>query len=667
MTHLIARRTAAICLAIGLLCHGIVYPAPQPPNSPKSSQSQRFLNDAPVVTITNLDLLASDAFHTDRANRSIAIDSILYKSKNDGPSLNISRDQFYQIVREQKASNDSMQGQLDMFNAGKKFVGAFADLGGPVGTFAFTVGDTYLDRFNNKLRSEMENSQRDLAEQFFAGRTIDSQSLRKAQALGLRKFAEEVESQSGLPEAFNDLPTPQQVPALVRLGEFTLTTVALQGEDFAAANSANNAEFQRLRIRIGNIENCQKTLTSKMSSLMTETEANTTQLAEITKTLDSQHQDLGLMQQAMFSHLTVDEQLNLIRNSKSLPLTDDERQSMVDNLTKRKVLLDEAEKWNTFVHTGNDLIGIIDKLGVDKDIVTNVKTGLSAADTTYSAINAALSGNYFGAVNAILGLFGGGGMDAESAHYAAIMGRLDEIVETQKKIIDTQKAIVIELRNIETLIIQNQNELRGVLDSIFFLQANTLDAVIQIKAVDLNACNKFIGERYPEDSFVSADGQFKDYGSMQAYFATHWRDYDICSSLLNLSIANISNDVGLFFGSPVSESEAIKTSNATLVTVMEPVRTAVAPFFAYLTLFVPDTDPDKRTVVGTFFEPSIAFDILAQKERMERPAKPRYTPTAEIHHIPEAAWAALVASISFAHYGATAPAQTAQPSPLQAP
>ena len=367
-------RTASVCLVVALLCDSTAYPTTHP-SPPTPSESRSFLDGAKVVTITNMDVLANDAFRVDRDNGSIVIDSIVYKSKAEEPALNISRDRFYQIVREQKELNYGMQTQLDAFNTGKKFVGAFADLGGPVGIFAFTATDTYLDRFNEKLRSEMENSQRDLAKQFFAGRTLDSNRLRTALALGPAALANEVESQAGLPDAFDDLPPDQREPALVRLGEFTLATVALQGQEFIAANNANKAEFKRLRDRIGNIETCQHELASGMNNLMVQTEANTAQLATVTKELDDQHQDLGLMQKVMFSHLTVDEQLELVRNSNTLALSDDERQSMVENLTKRKDLMDNARKWNDFVHTGNDLIGIADKLGVDKDIVQNVKKG----------------------------------------------------------------------------------------------------------------------------------------------------------------------------------------------------------------------------------------------------------------------------------------------------
>jgi hypothetical protein len=604
-------RSASACLVVALLYDLLVYPA-----TPPASKSQNFLDNAKVVTITNLDVLAEDAFRADRANGSVAIDSILYKSKGDEPRLNISREQFYKTMREQKDLNDGMQTRLGVFNTGKKFVGAFADLGGPVGIFAFTAGDTYLDHFNEKLRSEMEDSRRDLSKQFFAGRTIDPERLRTARALGHAAFAKEVEHQAGLPDAFGDLPPEQREPAIVRLGEFTLATVALQGQEFATANNATKAEFNRLRNRIGNIETCQHQLATGIQHLMTETETNTAQLAKVTKELDDNHQDLGLMQKVMFGHLTVDEQLDLVKNSRTLQLTDDERKSMVENLTKRKVLLDDARKWNEFVHTGNDLIGIADKLGVDKDIVQNLQKGLAAGDTAYSAINAALSGNYLGAINAVLGIFGGGGMDAETAHYTAIMAKLDEIVETQKKIIAVQQAILKELGQIETLIIQNQLELRGTLASIFALQANTLNAVIQIKETDLNNCTKFLNDRYVNEKFMSDAGRFADYASMQEYFVNNWQLYDGCRHALDESIATISGPHGIFFGYPYLENEAAKTNDTSLVQVLEPIHDAVAPFFAYLNRFVPDSDAAKRTVKGSFFAPSVDFDTLVQKEKL---------------------------------------------------
>lgn len=609
-----ASRNISICIVAALFFNVEVYPAEEQLNSPASSKSQNFINNARVVTITNLDFLAADAFQTDRANGSIVVDSIVYKSKADEPAFNVSRERFYRVMREQKDLNESMQTRVEAFNTGKKVVGAFADAAGPIGIFAFTAGDSYLDHFNERLRLGLEESRRDLSKHFFAGRTLNYERLRTAQVVSPATFAKEVESQAGLPDAFDDLLPEQREHALVRLGEFTLATVALQGREFAAANKGNKAEFKRLRERVGHIEACQHELAFGMRQLMTETEANTAQLAKVAKELTDQHQDLGLMQTVMFSHLTVDEQLDLVKNSKSLPLTAEERVSMVDNLTKRKALLDSARQWNEFVHTGKDVMGIADKLGVDKDIVQTLQKGLATGDTAYNAINAALSGNYLGAVNAVLGIFGGGGMDVKSAQYAAIIAKLDEIVETQRKIIAIQQTILKELGQIEALIIQNQQELRGTLASIYALQANTLDAVIQIKKTSLNLCIKFLNDRYENATFVSDEERFKDYTSMQDYFANNWSLYDRCRHALDESIATISGPHGIFFGYPVLEKEAAKTPDASLVQVLEPVHNAVAPFFAYLTRYVPDPDPDKKTVEGAFFAPTVDFGTLMQKE-----------------------------------------------------
>jgi len=306
----------------------------------------------------------------------------------------------------------------------------------------------------------------------------------------------------------------------------------------------------------------------------------------------------------------------LVTNSSTLELTNEQKQSLVSNLQKRKVLVEEAQKWNDFVHTGNDLIGIAAKLGVDQDIVQTLHKGLSAGDTAYSAINAALSGNYLGAVTAVFGLFGGGGMDAETAHYAAIMAKLDEIIETQKKLIAIQQQILSELSKIESLIIQNQIELRGILANIFVLQAATLDAVTQIKRADLNYCTKFLNDRYSEDSFLKNEDRFRDYDSMRGYFARNWSIYEKCRLALDQSIATISGVHGIFFGYPELQAEATRIQLTSLPQVLEPVQYSVAPFFAYLKLYAPDTNRDKKTIIGSFFAPSLNFRDLKNKQNI---------------------------------------------------
>jgi hypothetical protein len=608
-------RLLASCLIAVLLVDPITHSAANR-NKSQSSDSQRFLDNAPVVTITNLDVLAGDAFQRDRDNKSLEIDSLLYESKSDQPTINVSREQFYQLFQQQKENNASMQSRLGVFNSSRKLIGAFADLGGPVGIFAFTAGDTYLDHFKDKLQSEMEYSYRGLSEQYFAGRTLNVDRLRTAQAAGTSAFVKEMENQAGLSDAFDDLPQEQRDAAILRLGEFTLASEALQGQEFHAAQNANKAEFNRLKHRIAHIEDCQHTIASGMSNLMEQTYANTQELEGLSTQLNRQNKDLGLIQQVMFGHLSVDEQLELVKNSSALGLTEEEKQSLVSNLEKRKVLVEEVHKWNEFVHTGNDLIGIAAKLGVDKDIVQTLQKGLSAGDTAYGAINAALSGNYLGAVTAVFGLFGGGGMDAETAHYAAIMAKLDEIIETQKKIIVIQQKILDELHQIESLIISNQIELRGILANIFALQAATLDAVTQIKKADLNYCTKFLDDRYSEDAFMKDENRFRDYDSMRRYFANNWQTYDLCRRALDQSIANISGVHGIFFGYPELQAEATRIQITSLPQVFESVQYSVAPFFAYLKLYAPDTDRDKKTIVGSFFAPSLNFRDLQTKQNI---------------------------------------------------
>ena len=609
-------RFVSLALLPAFICN-VTFCAAAPQDKPStSSNSAVFLANAKVVTITNLDELAGDAFQRDRSSTSLAVDSMVYKATSDEQPLRLSREQFYEYVRQQKEQNDAMESRMEIFNKGRELIGGAADAGGPVGIFASIVTNTYLDRFNDRLRSAMEDSQHKLAEQYFAGRTVNVERLRTALAAGHDAFVGEVEKQAGMPHAFDDLPDKEKSTALARLGEFTLTTIALQGEMFQSAQTANKKEFRRLRDKVGNIENCQKALASGMTHLMTQTRENTEQLATLTEEMQSQHKDLGLMQTVMFGHLTVDEQIELVQNSTALGLSDDQRKSMLQNLTQRKGLLDSAQKWNEFVNTGKDLLGIADKLGVDKNIVQNVQQGLAIGNAAFSAVSAALTGNYIGAALAVVGMFGGGGMDAETAHYSAIMAKLDEIIETQRQIIETQKKILEGLQKIADMIIRNQIELRGLLADIFALQLQTLNAVIQIKSSGLNPCIKFLDDRSHDENFDSDKGAFKTYDSMTTYFDNKWDLYDTCKKALDESIGVVGGAHGIFFGYPVLEAEAAKISPTEFTSVLDPVRDLEAPYFAYLQYYVPDIDRHKKTIIGSFFAPSIDFNTLEEKEKL---------------------------------------------------
>jgi hypothetical protein len=584
--------------------------------SSSTSQSQEFLGDAKNLSITNLNVLAQDAVQNDRDQNFVYLDSLMYKAKERSRSLEISREEFYGALQKQRKINE---GQEEMQQVGKalwSFGEQLAELGGPVGVFAFKAGDTYLDRFNEKLRESSEEALREEMRQFFGGRKLDKRKLENALSKGPATFAAEVKAQAGLPDAFDDLPEKQRDLALKQLVEFTLGTMAVSGQRIEIVQRGNEAKLKKARDRISNIEVVQKCLTDGMSKLMKDTEENAKGLAAISTELNKQGQDLGLIQRLMFGHLSVDEQLELVKNSNTLGLTDPQRKKLEGNLENRKSILESARKWNDFVRTGRDLLGITDKLGVDRNVISGLQQGLAAGDSLYSAVNVAISGNYIGAVTAVLGIFGGGGVDAETVHYQAIMGKLDEIIETQKKIIAIQQAILNELGRIETLIVRNQMQLLSQLNKIYVLQAHTLEAVVDTEKSKLNNCEYFLQRRYSAEGFQKEENRFESYRLMQAHFEKYQEDYRECVLALNQSIGTITGTHANFFGYPALEAVAEEKRRKKLTEVRESIHNSVLPLFRYAENYVPDADRDKRTIEGSFFTPSLDFGALKKKEAL---------------------------------------------------
>lgn len=619
-------RPAALVLIV-LLVHLLVVPVPRatPPSEPGAGTATKdFILNAKNLSITNLNVLAIDAMQNDHDKGSIYVDSLIYKN-SDNATFNGSREQFYDAVRKQQEITAGMKSPMAVFNTVRSFGDKVADLGGPVGVFGNFAANTYLDSFNEKLREQSETDRRQEAAMFFAGRQLDQTKLRNAQSAGPATFVKEMEAQAGLPNAFDDLPKEQHDQALLRLGEFTLGYLALTGKKLDAIENKNKDEFNKLRTQISHIEDCQKFIAGGMQDLLTKTEQNTSEIRDIANDVATQHKDLNLIQKLMFSTLPVDDQIKLVKESHTLDLSSAEKEKLEKNLENRKTIIDVATKWNSFVHTGNDVLGILDKLGADKTVVQNLSKGLAIGNAAFSAAQAYLTGNYLGAANAIIGMFGGGGQDAESAHFSAIMAKLDEIIEMQKQIIKLEIQILDAIHEVANLIIQNQIELRSGLTDIFALQQTTLNAVVSAEKSNLNYCEFFLRSRGENEGFIKEEGRFRTYGQMQKHFSEHEnsKTYDLCTSFLDRSIALVpsqSSTSDIFFGYPAIENRARKNHTLELSQITHRFQDSVVPFFLYLDKGVDDADKGKRTVKGSFFFPSRNYLALKTKEPFFIPA-----------------------------------------------
>ena len=573
----------------------------------RASLSKEYLDRAKDLPLSTLDFLASDAISTDKQNGSVYIDSFLYRAADHKNPPNLTREGFYEDIAGFKQLNAEMQQQFDFYQGAKPGIDRLADLGGPIGVFAGFMMENHLDTFMNGLHRQLLDAEREEAQAYFGTRMLDVKALREARDSGSPSFfVKEIERQAGFPRKIEDLPEEAREAATIRLGEFALATIAVTGTDFSKVQATNNSNFKDLDARVKKVTDAQDIVTRQMAKLMTETEDNTKGLNAISEELDRQHADLSLIQRVMYSHLTVDEQIDLVQHSEALNLAAEKKAELITNLKERKTILEDARVCNELINGGQQALVAMQRLGVDPKVVAGMSDALKYGSGAFNAVSSALTGNYFGAAMAVLGMFGGGGGDPETAHFQAIMAKLDEIVQTQRQIIETQKLILQELQKIENLIVQNQIELRSDFDSVYALQILTLEAVRSGEKSNLNFC----------DNFHDGAIRQRTYDSMQKYFAPRSDTYRSCASYLERSIGTLSGDrsrFAVFFGLPLLEL-ANQPKDPHSVQTKTPVRDLIAPFFAYLDNYADEEDRDKKTVKGSFFYPTVDYPSLKQKE-----------------------------------------------------
>jgi hypothetical protein len=581
-------------------------------NSGSISSSDAFLKKAKNVSIVNLNSFALDAVNTDRNNKSVFVDTLLYQSPNNKEAFDSDRNRFYESLRKQQELNDGMQKQLEAFNRAKPYAEKIAAMGGPLVVFSYKAAETYLERFTKTLRDEQENTFKQMTSQYFAGRQLNLDKLRRAKDRGDDAFLAEFKAQANLPPE-QDFPNVNPLVrdhALLKLGEFTLEYTYLTGKQIEIEQRRNNEKLNQLMQRSLHIEACQKDMAAKIDKLIENTDKNAAEMERISR----QVKDLGLIEKVVMGHLSPEEQIYLVEHSQTLQISDQEKKDLISNLKDRQRIIDDARKWNDFGNHGQDFIGIVDKLGADKNIVDGVQKTFTAGNAAYNAVLAAMTGNYLGAANAVLGMFSGGGADAETAHYNAIMGKLDEIIETQKKIIENQARILDKLRNIENLIIQSHMALSSDLKNVFALQQKILDATVQYAKANMKLCSLFVKAVNSTVGSPSDNAATYSYKQLQETFRVNevHHNFISCRQFLNKTIGDISADRNPYIGYAALESRKGQ-ENPQITAVRAPFEASVRPIFRFLEYYVPDSDEHQNTVKGSFFFLSTDYGTLKAK------------------------------------------------------
>jgi len=198
-------------------------------------------------------------------------------------------------------------------------------------------------------------------------------------------------------------------------------------------------------------------------------------------------QGVMFMQQYMFSNMKPREQLAALQQGVFPDMKPAARRNLEDKISVVKRRADLDKRMASYLNGAAELVTLAGKLGVDSEIVGEADKMVNMGNVAFSAYQSFSSGNYLGAVNAIAGLFGGGGRDIAGERHEQVMKllnkmyhkidivdqkinvidqKIDALAEGQKVIVANQKLIVQELVGIVEQMEKNHREVIEELQEI---------------------------------------------------------------------------------------------------------------------------------------------------------------------------------------------------------
>ena len=122
-----------------------------------------------------------------------------------------------------------------------------------------------------------------------------------------------------------------------------------------------------------------------------------------------------------------------------------------------------AESANV-VNVARQVQGILSNLGIHDPVINKA---VEVSSVAQSALSAALTGNWLGAISSITSLFGGG-VDPEAERLAQIMGYLQQMNQTLNKIVDLQIKTLQAIQALSDQVADMDKRLNQRLDRIDF-------------------------------------------------------------------------------------------------------------------------------------------------------------------------------------------------------
>ncbi len=300
----------------------------------------------------------------------------------------------------------------------------------------------------------------------------------------------------------------------------------------------------------------QQNLTQRMVRLENNVSEIQTGLSDLSQRTDKNESDIRYLQDALFSKMNPKEQLEALQNGFLATMPKEERDKLEEQVRlaeKRQEIIDDM---NGYINTGGQLYNIASNLGVSGPFMDNAKTAIEVGQIAVEAFVNFSTGNYLGAISAVSNVLGIGrkGPDPAAERHQEIMNKLGEllagqkrmdkkldvIIETQKTIIQNQKAIfeaIVELSK------QVQSQYESLMQRLDEIQTDVLrnrEVILDGVVGDVKFCREIVKDAV-SDHFDPNTMRFASIKLQQENFFNNREKYNPCIDTLFKVMAGLGD------------------------------------------------------------------------------------------------------------------------------
>jgi hypothetical protein len=333
-------------------------------------------------------------------------------------------------------------------------------------------------------------------------------------------------------------------------------TIAINNEELKKINtnvSALSRSFYRFAL-----ENDKKL--TKMANLQATCVALGVSNLQVSQSTEKK---VNFLQNFAFSRMTPEEQLATlnsgIQDENISPEKKEILQKQLEAEIKRKELNNTIAG---YLSGASELVGIADKLGLDKKIVNDLQTGVNIGNAAFNAFTSMQSGNVLGAISAVSSIFGMGGRDIARERHEEIMQQfenvffeLDEIKKGindlkagQQAIIANQQKTFDALITINKQIDENQKEILSEIDKLNDHITYNRQLILDWVKNGWQKCSEMVYQgagRYRKQIIDTQNNIIPSIAELSRLCKTEWNGNDNINTCFDL-VSKICDDEGVF-------------------------------------------------------------------------------------------------------------------------